>query len=162
VKRSSSILLFLFFSLYHGLAQVAEPHAFTKGVYGDPAVFLENGQTFQSLGINSLFVRSSSLTQELIDAARKENVRVYVEFPTLNGKDYLVDHPEAWPINEKGARAPAADWFMGICLTDPAFKTGTLESDQPNATRSFKTRCNRRGRGNGPAGCTALADRIKR
>ena len=121
VKRSS-ILLFLCFSLYHGLAQVAEPHAFTKGVYGDPAAFLENGHTFRSLGINSLFVRSSSLTHELLSAARKDDVRVYVEFPTLNGKEYLVDHPEAWPINEKGARAPAADWFMGVCLTDPAFK----------------------------------------
>lgn len=115
--------LFLFLILFcPAAAQVAEPHSFTKGVYGDPAAFLSNGMTFHALGINAVFVRSSSLTHELVSAAREGDVRVYVEFPTLNGKDYLTDHPEAWPINEKGERAPAADWFMGICLTDPGFR----------------------------------------
>src|SRR5687767_15880220 len=84
--------------------------SFTKGVYGDPAAFLKNGMSFKSLGINALFVRSASLTPDLYKAAREDGIRVYVEFPTLNGKDYLADHPEAWPINEKGERAPAADW----------------------------------------------------
>lgn len=79
--------------------------------------------SFKSLGINAIFVRSSSLTDELYREARTEGVRVYVEFPTLNGMEYLADHPEAWPINEKGERAPPADWFMGICLTDSGFRT---------------------------------------
>src|SRR5688500_6511551 len=104
----------------HG--QAFERLPFTKGVYGDPAIFLRNGMSFKSLGINALFVRSVSLTEELYREARKERVRIYVEFPTLNGKDYLSSHLEAWPINEKGERAPPADWFMGICLTDSGFR----------------------------------------
>lgn len=78
--------------------------------------------TFQSLGINALFIRSTSLTEEVVGIAKKEGVKVYVEFPTLNGEEYLADHPEAWPIDDTGGRAPAADWFMGICPTDPGFK----------------------------------------
>lgn len=95
--------------------------SFAKGVYGDPQAFLKNGMTFESLGVNALFVRSVSLTDDLFSAAKKSGVRVYMEFPTLNGKDYVEQHPEAWPINEKGLRAPAADWFMGVCLTDTGF-----------------------------------------
>ena len=95
---------------------------FTKGVYGDPGAFLRNGMSFRSLGINALFVRSVSLREHLYRAAREEGVRVFVEFPTLNGKDYVEAHPEAWPVNEKGERAPAADWFMGVCLTDTGFQ----------------------------------------
>jgi hypothetical protein len=34
----------------------------------------------------------------------------------------LKQHPEAWPINEKGEKAAQADWFMGVCLTDPGLK----------------------------------------
>jgi hypothetical protein len=119
-----SIIIFLCAFLTSGAAsgQALERLPFTKGVYGDPAVLLRDGMSFKSLGINSLFVRSTSLTDELYEVARREGVRVYVEFPTLNGKEYLVDHPEAWPINEQGERAAPADWFMGICLTDSGFK----------------------------------------
>jgi hypothetical protein len=103
-------------------AQRPERLPFTKGVYGDPGALLRNGESFRSLGINSIFVRSTSLDDELYHAARKERVRVYVEFPTLNGADYLEDHPEAWPVNDKGERAAPADWFMGVCLTDSGFR----------------------------------------
>lgn len=102
-------------------AQSVEQLPFTKGVYGDPQPLLRTAGTFGSLGINAIFVRSTSLNDELFKTAKMEGVRVYVEFPTLNGKEYLEDHPEAWPINEKGEQAPAADWFMGICLTDTGF-----------------------------------------
>jgi hypothetical protein len=119
------VFLILWFALSQVLpagAQRMDRLPFTKGVYGDPVALLKNGMSFQSLGINAIFIRSASLDDEIYQAAKEEQVRVYVEFPTLNGKDYLVDHPEAWPINEKGERAAAADWFLGICLTDPAFR----------------------------------------
>ncbi len=96
---------------------------FTKGVYGNSATLLNAGYSFDSLGLNAFFVRSATLNQEFYDTARQQKCRIYVEFPTLNGKNYLKDHPEAWPINEKGEQAPAADWFLGICPTDPGFKT---------------------------------------
>jgi hypothetical protein len=95
---------------------------FTKGVYGNPATLLNAGYSFDSLGMNAVFVRSASLHQQLVDTARKQGCKIYVEFPTLNGKEYLQDHPDAWPINEAGEAAQAADWFMGICPTHPGFK----------------------------------------
>lgn len=95
---------------------------FIKGVYGNPGTLLDAGYSFDSLEMNAVFVRSHSLNQEFFDAAKEQGCRVYVEFPTLNGKNYLQDHPEAWPVNEKGEQSPAADWFMGICPTDPGFK----------------------------------------
>lgn len=105
-----------------GHGQKTEPFPFTKGVYGDASAFHKNGMTFKSLGINAIFVGSASITPELYNTAREDGVRVYAEFPTLNGKGYVEDHPEAWPVNEKGERAPIADWFMGVCLTDPGFR----------------------------------------
>ena len=120
--RFSLILLMIFVVTGPLYGQVKNEVPFTKGVYGDPAAFLKNGMTFKSLRINAIFVRSTSLNHDLHRAAREDGVQIYVEFPTLNGKDYLDEHPEAWPINEKGERAPAADWFMGICLTDTGFQ----------------------------------------
>jgi len=117
------VLLFLVFSFTIAAnAQHRDRTSFVKGVYGDPSAFLKNGMTFRALGINSIFVRSVSLDEELFGSARKEGVRVYVEFPTLNGEEYLQAHPEAWPIDQNGERASQADWFMGICLTDSGFK----------------------------------------
>ena len=58
-----------------------------------------------------------------MNRARKEGVRIYVEFPVLNGKEYLEAHPEACPITDKGERAGPADSFMGICPTDPGFRS---------------------------------------
>jgi hypothetical protein len=95
---------------------------FIKGVYGNPGTLLEAGYAFDSLGMNAVFVRSISLNHEFFDAAREQGCRVYVEFPTLIGRNYLQEHPGAWPINEKGEPSPAADWFMGICPTHPGFK----------------------------------------
>lgn len=103
-------------------AQQTHDLPFTKGVYGNARVLLEKGYSFKSLGINAIFVGRTSLNDTLYKAAKEQGVRVYVEFPTLNGKEYLNDHPEAWPINEKGERAAPADWFMGICLTDSGFR----------------------------------------
>jgi len=40
----------------------------------------------------------------------------------MERKGYLKDHPDAWPIDEKGEQSQPADWFMGICPTHPGFK----------------------------------------
>ena len=100
---------------------------FVKGVYGNPESILDKKMSFNSLGINAIFVHSASLNADLYRKAKEQGVRVYVEFPTLNGKEYLKQHPEAWPINEKGERSPVADWFMGICLTDPGFRNYRIQ-----------------------------------
>jgi hypothetical protein len=94
---------------------------FIKGVYGNPASVTSHGYRFDSLGINAIFARSSSLSEELVSTAKEQGVSVFVEFPTLNGKGYVEDHPEAWPVNEQGLKAEPADWFMGVCPTDPGF-----------------------------------------
>jgi uncharacterized lipoprotein YddW (UPF0748 family) len=100
---------------------------FIKGVYGNPAALLKAGYTFDALGMNAVFVRSGSLNRDFFNTARSQGCRVYVEFPTLYGKDYLKNHPDAWPINEAGEKAPDADWFMGICPTHPGFKAYRAE-----------------------------------
>ncbi|WP_113925521.1 glycoside hydrolase family 10 protein [Cognataquiflexum aquatile] len=99
-----------------------EPTPFVKGIYGNPATLLDAGYRLDSLGMNAVFVRSISLNREFYNTARQQGTKVFVEFPTLNGKEYLQDHPEAWPITEMGEKAEPADWFMGICPTDPDFK----------------------------------------
>jgi hypothetical protein len=127
-KASRNSLLLLVFSIVflpscHPQQLQKQNPPFIKGVYGNPATLLKAGYRFDSLGMNAVFVRSQSLNQDFYTAARDQNCQVFMEFPTLNGKPYLNDHPEAWPINEKGDQAPPADWFMGICPTNPGFKT---------------------------------------
>jgi hypothetical protein len=119
------IPIFLFLAVFSACSPSGEkndPQPFIRGVYGNPGTLLDAGYSFDSLGMNAVFVRSISLNREFFDLARQQGCRVYVEFPTLNGRNYLQDHPEAWPINEKGEQSPPADWFMGICPTHPGFR----------------------------------------
>ena len=121
--KNSVILLFVVFVFScTSMGGQNDSLPFIKGVYGNPGTLLDAGYSFDSLGMNAVFVRSISLNREFYDTARKQGCRVYVEFPTLNGKNYLKNNPEAWPINEKGEKEPPADWFMGICPTDSGFK----------------------------------------
>ena len=99
-----------------------EKMQYIKGVYGNPGTLLEAGYAFDELGLNAIFVRSISLNDELFETAKDQNVKVFVEFPTLLGRNYVEEHPEAWPIDETGNPSPPADWFMGVCPTDPDFK----------------------------------------
>ncbi|HSF46693.1 MAG TPA: hypothetical protein VLA58_11820 [Chitinophagaceae bacterium] len=116
MKRASLLLVMLV------ALNVNAQLPFIKGVYGNPATLLKAGHRFDSLGMNAVFVRSISLNEDFFRTAKQQGCRVYVEFPTLYGNNYLEQHPEAWPINEKGERAVQADWFMGVCLTDPGLK----------------------------------------
>ena len=129
--RLLSLLFASYFFSCYAFAQTEKKIPFIKGVYGNPAVILDKGHTFTSLGINAIFIHSSSLNKSLFEAAKKEDVRVFVEFPTLNGQEYLKHHPEAWPITPDGKQAEPADWFMGICLTDPGFRA--YRTEQLNA-----------------------------
>ena len=41
-------------------------------------------------------------------------LKIFAEFATLNGKNYVEQHSEAWAINQKGmSGVEAASWFMG-------------------------------------------------
>jgi len=93
-----------------------------RGIYGHPNAFWDTGARLDEYGINAVFVYSGAITPELMGRARAEGARVYAEFATLNGKQYLKDHPEAWPINESGERSPQATWFIGACPTEPGFR----------------------------------------
>lgn len=94
----------------------------TKGIYGNPKPLWDLGYHLGELGINAVFVHSGSIDHDLISQARKENLKVYAEFATLNGKGYVDTNPEAWPINSSGEKAEAASWFMGVCPTEPGFR----------------------------------------
>jgi len=100
----------------------AVEESFVKGIYGNPAGLLKAGHSLRGLGINAIFVHRGSINEELMVTAKKEGLKVYAEFPLLNGKDYLKDNEEAWPIDSNGNKSPKADWFMGICPNNPDFK----------------------------------------
>lgn len=93
-----------------------------QGIYGNPKALWDKGLTLNELGVNSIFVHSGSINQEMFDKAKSEGVKVFAEFATLNGKNYVDKHPVAWAINEKGNKVEAASWFMGVCPTEPGFR----------------------------------------
>ncbi len=101
-----------------------------KGVYGNPEPFWGKGYELKDLGVNAIFVHSGSINEEMIRRAKSEGLQVYAEFATLNGKGYVTEHPDAWPVNEKGLPAEQASWFMGVCPTNSKFREYRLNQLQ--------------------------------
>jgi len=99
----------------------------TRGMYSHPKPFWDTGARLGEFGVNALFVHSGSITSEMLARATSEDARVYAEFSTLNGKGYVEKYPEAWPVNQHGEKAPAANWLMGACPTDPGFRAWRMK-----------------------------------
>ena len=123
LRPSGSLLTFLFiFSFMFLSGQPLESKTEIKGIYGHPKPLWDKGYNLKKLGVNAIFVHSGSIDSAMIKRARAEGLKVYSEFATLNGKNYVEEHPEAWAINEKGEKVEAASWFMGVCPTEPGFR----------------------------------------
>ncbi|MFC2076545.1 hypothetical protein ACFLT7_05635 [candidate division KSB1 bacterium] len=120
MKLKNPHLLLLCMVLF--CAACGEKEISIRGIYGSPRSLWNEGIRLDDYAINAVFVYSGAIDSAMINRARDEGARVYSEFATLNGKGYVEKHPEAWPINERGEREPAATWFMGVCPTDPGFK----------------------------------------
>ncbi|WP_346754554.1 family 10 glycosylhydrolase [Splendidivirga corallicola] len=108
----------LFVSCEQRSAEITE----IRGIYGHPKPLWDKDFNLQDLGINAIFVHSGSINHDMVNRARSEGLMVFAEFATLNGKNYVETHPEAWAINEKGEKVQAASWFMGVCPTEPGFR----------------------------------------
>ncbi len=118
IFRITILILFILVSC----AQEPEQQIEIRGVYGHPKPLWDKGFTLPELGVNAVFVHGGSIDSALMERAKNENIKVYAEFATLNGKNYVEEHPEVWAINEKGERVEAASWFMGVCPTEPGFR----------------------------------------
>lgn len=121
LKMNSISVLFLFFLLVSCNQEPAQQIEI-RGIYGHPKPLWDKGYKLPELGINAVFVHGGSIDSALMEQAKNEGIKVYAEFATLNGKNYVEEHPEAWAINEKGEQVEAASWFMGVCPTEPGFR----------------------------------------
>ncbi|MBI92849.1 MAG: hypothetical protein CME05_06490, partial [Gemmatimonadaceae bacterium] len=67
----------------------------TRGTYGHPRSFWEQGLRLDEYGVNAVFIHGASLDAQTVERARS-GCRVFAEFATLNGKygDYVAHHPE--------------------------------------------------------------------
>ncbi len=93
-----------------------------RGIYGSPNPFWEKNLRLDQLGVNSVFIHHQSITEAMMQRSKREGLKVFAEFATLNGKNYVEQHPEAWAIDENGQKVKPATWFMGVCPTEPGFK----------------------------------------
>lgn len=121
---SRFILPFIVFGLISFMScdQRSAEIAIIKGIYGSPKPFWDKDLDLNELGVNAIFIHSGSINHDILNKARSEGLMVFAEFATLNGKDYVEKHPEAWAVNEKGEKVQAATWFMGVCPTEPGFR----------------------------------------
>ena len=94
-----------------------------RGIYGSPEPFWKKDLRLDQLGVNAIFLHSGSINEPMMKRAKSEGLKVFAEFATLNGKNYVEPHPEAWAIDKNGKRVEAATWFMGVCPTEPGFQT---------------------------------------
>jgi hypothetical protein len=94
-----------------------------RGVYGNPVPLWEKGYRLSELGINAVFIRSSSINQEVLSKAKEDGLKLFSEFPVLNGKGYVEDYAKAWAIDKQGERVQPASWFLGVCPTDTGFRS---------------------------------------
>jgi hypothetical protein len=93
-----------------------------RGIYGSPEPFWKKNLRLDQLGVNAVFIHDGAITDSMMKRARAEGLKVFAEFATLNGKQYVEKHPEAWPIDQYGNKVAAATWFMGVCPTEPGFR----------------------------------------
>lgn len=93
-----------------------------RGIYGSPNPFWNKGLKLNDLNVNAVFLNWKGINDKLLVRARNEGLKVFAEFPLLNGKDYVDKHPEAWAIDNNGDRVQPASWFMGVCPTEPGFR----------------------------------------
>ena len=93
-----------------------------RGIYGSPNVFWNKNINLDSLNVNAVFLGYKAVNEKMMERARKEGLKVFAEFATLNGKGYVEDHPEAWAIDSSGNKVQPASWFMGVCPTEPRFR----------------------------------------
>lgn len=93
-----------------------------RGIYGSPEPFWKNNLRLDELGVNAVFVHAGSINENMLTRARAEGARVFAEFATLNGKNYVDKHREAWAIDHQGKPVQPATWFMGVCPTEPGFR----------------------------------------
>ncbi|HKL32987.1 MAG TPA: hypothetical protein VJ919_10645, partial [Tangfeifania sp.] len=103
-KIKNVLLLFLTFSFLFVTGQNQAEIPYIKGIYGHPRPLWNEGYNLQELGINTIFTHSGSIDSAMMERARNEGMKVYSEFATLNGKNYVEEHPEAWAIKEKGEK----------------------------------------------------------
>lgn len=98
-----------------------------RGIYGSPEPFWSKGYELSELGVNAVFVHSGSINQQMVENLQKEGIQLFAEFATLNGKGYVENHPDAWPVDEKGQKAEQASWFMGVCPTHADFRNYRMD-----------------------------------
>lgn len=125
MRSATTLSVLLAFTVIAQPVWAREPEplrSVVRGIYGNPQSFWDRGARLDEYGINAIFVYSGSIDEKLMQRARSEGAGVYAEFATLNGKDYVEEHPEAWPIDDTGERVEQATWFLGACPTEPGFR----------------------------------------
>jgi hypothetical protein len=93
-----------------------------RGIYGSPNAFWNKELSLNKLNVNAVFLNWKAINEKIMERAGEEGLKVFAEFPVLNGKGYVESHPEAWAIDRYGNRVEPASWFMGVCPTEPGFR----------------------------------------
>jgi len=93
-----------------------------RGIYGSPNSFWDKNIRLDQINVNAIFLSWKAINVKMIERARSEGVKIFAEFPVLNGKGYVEKHPEAWAIDRNGDKVQPASWFMGVCPTERGFR----------------------------------------
>ncbi len=127
--RITVIVLFTILMLFTGFViskRIIHPMDLKKieirGIYGSPDPFWKKNLRLDQLGVNAVFIHDGSINESMMERMKAEGLKVFAEFATLNGKDYVNEHTEAWAIDKNGNKVEPATWFMGVCPTEPGFK----------------------------------------
>ena len=116
----------------------------TRGAYSSPQSFWEKGLRLDDYGINAIFVHSGSIDEAMVQRARNEGARVFAEFATFNGSDWLTrrEGDKEVIVEERAdGRKPVTDGGPGASRT-------SVRSDESTCGRSAArssplSRCNR-------------------
>ncbi len=85
------------------------------GVFGAPTQVWQMGKTLRDFGINAVWLGHGQLKPEIIQRCRAEGARVFAEIGIFVGKQIAQEHPELWPINDRGERMEPDEWYLGLC-----------------------------------------------
>ena len=131
IKIIVLFVLFFLFAAYVTRNKLINPddskEIEVRGIYGRPDPFWRKNFSLDQLGVNAVFIHGGAINEKMMEQARAEGMKVYAEFPVLNGKNYVDKHPEAWAVAKNGNKVEPAGWFMGVCPTEPGFRQNRMD-----------------------------------
>jgi len=104
-----------------------KPWIEVRGIYGGiPESLIADGSTLADHGLNALWLRSDTITADVVERVHNQSARIFAEFNSVHHAAYVAEHPDAAPVGTDGRPCPPPDGWQGVCPTHDGYRRGRM------------------------------------